>query len=81
MIIAHEASASTASYLYQCRYALLKRLKVSVSSITCFLHNMFFYAKRISQWVVQCYVTFTNFLSLRMLSGVVRYRENQRTTS
>lgn len=36
MIIAHEASASTASYLYQCRYALLKRLKVTVSGITCF---------------------------------------------
>lgn len=71
MIIAHEASASTASYLYLGRYALLKRLKVTVSSITCFLHNMFWYAKRISQWVVQCNVMLCNIYKLPLFKDAV----------
>lgn len=71
MIIAHEASASTASYLYQCRYALLKRLKVTVSSITFFLHNIFCYAKRISQWVVQCYIVLCNIYKLPLFKDAV----------
>lgn len=71
MIIAHEASASTASYLYLGRYALLKSLKVTVSSITCFLHNMFWYAKRISQWVVQCNVMLCNIYKLPLFKDAV----------